>query len=52
MSGRAEGFAGRDGDVFAFEKLLGDGGGVRHLRIEVRGDIREHVKGAERRACR
>ena len=49
MSGRAERFTGRHGNVLAFEKLLGDSRGIRHLRIEVSGNIREHVKRAERR---
>src|SRR6201987_6493314 len=44
MPGRAEGFAGRDRYVFAFEKLLGDGGGVRHLRMEMSRDIGERIK--------
>ena len=50
MAGRAESFTGRHGDVFAFEKLLRDRGGVRHCAgFEMRGNVWEHVKRAERR---
>src|ERR1700751_1794263 len=51
MPGRAEGFAGRDRYVFACEKLLGDGGGVWHLRIAMSRDIGKHVKRAHRRSA-